>query len=54
MIIIIFSTLFVLIITFLYGIIKKYHFARDLSVLLILIYVLVLSTITIIAIYEAV
>ncbi|CAD8144515.1 unnamed protein product [Paramecium octaurelia] len=54
MIIIIFSTLFVLIITFLYGIVKKYHFARDLSVLLILIYVLVLSTITIIAIYDAV
>ncbi|CAD8059397.1 unnamed protein product [Paramecium sonneborni] len=54
MIIIIFSTLFVLIITFFYGILKKYHFARDLSVLLILIYVLVLSSITIIAIYEAV
>lgn len=51
MIIIIFATYFVLIVTFGYGIIKKYKFGRDLSIFLIFIYIIVFMIVTTIAIY---
>lgn len=51
MIIIIFATYFVLIVTFLYGIFKKHKFGRDLSIFLILIYLIVFIVVTSIAIY---
>lgn len=49
MLIVIFSTLGVLIITFIYGIMKKYRFGRDLSLVLIFIYVVIFCTVTTIA-----
>jgi hypothetical protein len=52
MLIVIFSTLGVLIITFVYGIFKKYRFARDLSLVLIFIYIAIFCAVTTIAVYN--
>lgn len=51
MLFVIFSTLGVLIITFIYGIIRKYSFARNLSLILIFIYITIFCIVSGIAIY---
>lgn len=54
MLIVICTTLGVLIITFVYSLFKKYLFRRDLSILLILTYLVMFSAVTAIAIAQAV
>jgi len=51
MLIVIFTTYFVLICTLLYGVLKKYFFGRDLSMFLVITYSIMFVSVTIIAIW---
>lgn len=51
MLIVIFTTYFVLIATLVYGVLKKYFFGRDLSMFLVITYTIMFVTVTIIAIW---